>query len=408
MFRQCSFPALAWGVAIAHFFSKPFFTDDREIVGRSRLESETWGGRLEIDTPLTDDERLNVFWGVDYNEENAEQPFDIFDKEAFEASDGTRFVFEREGLWVPPFEVRNFGAFAQLNWSPSEAVIVRGGLRYANINVSTDDFTTFFDSSSQGGEQTLDDVVFNLGTTVDITDNINLFANFAQGFSAPDFGRILRFPEFNGVTNFSEDIEVTQPQKVDSYELGVRGNWGNVQASVAGFFTYSDLGISLESDEDLGQLIIVRAPKRTYGLEGTLDWQPTDNWQLGSTLTLVDGEEDRDGEGFERLGSRNIQPWKLTGYLQNQTTPDWRNRLQFVLVGDREVDSAIEQEEIESYISFDLISQFNLGTGSLTLGIENLFDNQYFRVNDQEAVQTEGFAIPARGRTFTLNYRVDF
>jgi transcriptional regulator with XRE-family HTH domain len=27
MFRQCSFPALAWGVAIAHFFSKPYIRD---------------------------------------------------------------------------------------------------------------------------------------------------------------------------------------------------------------------------------------------------------------------------------------------------------------------------------------------------------------------------------------------
>ncbi|NBD33522.1 MAG: TonB-dependent receptor [Cyanobacteria bacterium] len=396
-----------------NYTSRSFPTEQgsffNNVIGRSRLESERWGGRLEIETPLTTNDNLDLFWGVDYSEESSEQPFDIFDRTAFENSGGTDFEFEREGVFVPPFDLSNFGAFAQLNWEANDRLAVRGGLRYEDINLNVDDFTTFFGTSAEGGEQNIDDVVFNLGTTFDVTDNINLYANFAQGFTVPDFGRILRFPEFNNIISVDESIEVTEPQKVDSYELGIRGNWEQVQTSLAVFYTYSELGISLVSNEELDALVIARSPKRTYGVEGTVDWQPSDQWQLGGTLTLMEGEDNQDGDdNFEALGSRDIQPLKLTAYIQNQTTPNWSNRLQFLIVGDRAVDNSSITEEIDSYVTVDWISAIDMGSGTLAIGVENLFDNLYFPITAQRAGEDDAAFTPARGRTFSINYQVNW
>lgn len=395
------------------YTSRSFPSDFRDgffgEIGRSRLESERFGGRLQIETPLTANDDLNLFWGLDYTQENTEQPFDIYDPVAFDESGGTNFVFEREGVFVPFYKLRNLGAFAQLAWNPNERLNVRGGLRYEDIHLSVDDFTTFFGSSAQGGEQNFSDVVFNIGAAFDATENINLYANFAQGFTAPDFGRILRFPEFNGIVNVSESLDITSPQKVDSYELGVRGNWGDVQTSLALFYTYSDLGLTLVRNEELDILEVVRSPKRTYGLEGTVDWQPVDNWQVGGTLTLLEGEDDRDGDGdFESLGSRDIQPMKLTAYFQNQTTPTWSNRLQLLLVGDRSVDNSSTTEDIDGYVTLDFLSKVDLGPGQLVLGIENLFDNFYFPLNSQVAGEDDAGFTPARGRTFSVNYSLNW
>lgn len=380
-----------------------------DVIGRSRLESQRWGGRLEIETPLLADERLNLFWGLDYTEENTEQPFDIFDPVIFDNSGGREFVRLREGVFVPPYELSNLGAFAQLDWAATEQLNIRSGLRYETIRLRVDDYETFFGSSAQGGDKRFDDTVFNLGATFDITPNLNLYANFAQGFSVPDFGRILRFPEFNGIVSVDESIDITEPQRVDSYEVGVRGRWETVQASLALFYTYSDLGVTLVSDEQLDILTIARAPKRTYGLEGTLDWQVANDWQVGGTLTLIEGEDDQDGDGnFEALGSRDIQPLKVTAYLEHQTTETWRNRLQLLAVGNRSVDNSSIEEEIDGYVTLDLISELDLGPGQLRLGVENLLNNLYFPLNSQVAGSDDADFTPAQGITFSLGYTFEW
>ncbi|NEO26836.1 MAG: TonB-dependent receptor, partial [Kamptonema sp. SIO4C4] len=393
------------------YTSRSFPTDSRDgffgVIGRSRLESERWGGRLEIETPLAQEDNFNLFWGFDYTHEDTEQPFDIFDPVAFDNSNGTDFIFLREGVFVPPYELSNFGAFAQFIWNTNDRFTLRGGLRYEDISLSTDDFETFFGSSAQNGDKNLSDTVFNLGATLDVTDNVNVYANFAQGFTVPDFGRILRFPEFNGIVSVSESIAITEPQKVDSYELGVRGDWDNLQGSLALFYTYSDLGVTLVENEDLDILEIERSPKRTYGIEGTLDWQPNETWQLGGTLTLVAGEDNQnDDDDFEALGSREIQPLKLTTYLQHQTTPNWSNRLQLLLVGDRTVRNSSIEEEINSYVVLDWISKWKLGTGNLVLGVENLLGTLYYPLSSQVAGEDDAGFTPARGRTLSIKYQV--
>lgn len=54
------------------------------------------------------------------------------------------------------------------------------------------------------------------------------------------------------------DIDLTQPQKVDNYEIGIRGNWNSVQATLAGFFNSSDLGEDFEVTDE--ELRTIRAP----------------------------------------------------------------------------------------------------------------------------------------------------
>lgn len=207
-----------------------------------------------------------------------------------------------------------------------------------------------------------------------------------------------------------EDLLGLEPQKVDNYEIGVRGNWNNVQASLSGFYNYSDLGANLVNFPG-GGFEIVRAPQRNYGFEATLDWQPGRNWKLGSTLSSIFGENDEDNDDeFLALDSFDIPPLKLTAYVENQTTPGWRNRLQLLYLGnrDRGFEDGSDPVPIEDYLVVDLISGIQLGPGTLLLGIQNLFNNQYQSVAQQLDVGIDGelFNYAERGRTFSVNYRV--
>ncbi len=59
----------------------------------------------------------------------------------------------------------------------------------------------------------------------------------------------------------------------------------------------------------------------------------------------------------------------------------------------------------ESYWTANLVSRYELGNGSIDVGIENLFNNDYHTLYGQLLrSSTNQSHIPARGRTLRLGY----
>jgi iron complex outermembrane receptor protein len=369
---------------------------------QSQVDSTEWGGRLQLDTPLTGDETLRLLWGADYNNERTAQPVNIFDPAAFDASGGLTYRLNDQRPWVPPLNQESLGLFAQLNWQASDRITLLGGIRHERVGLSVDDFTTLAGNAVQGGDLTYAATLFNLGGVVDLSDNINGFANFSQGFSLADVGLVLR----NAPAGFSVDTLRPEAQRVNHYELGVRGRWEGFQASLAGFYNSSELGTTFTAPGE-----ILRAPERVYGLEGTVDAQLSDLWQLGGTLSLSAGEIDRTNTGtYTPLDGFRIAPLKLTAYVENQTTPGWRNRLQALYSGSRDVfanDAVFGQRAVNSYVTVDYISQLDLGPGTLEIGIANLLNTDYFPIVSQ-LQPSELSNAAARGRFLRLGYSFEW
>ena len=371
---------------------------------QSRVESEKYGGRLEIDTPIVGEDTLSLLSGLDYSDEDAEQPLAIFDQEIFEASNGTVFEQIDDRPWVPSLSQRNLGLFAQLNWQPAETVVVRGGLRYEDIGIEVDDFTTLEGNEIAGGDLDYDATLFNVGVVYKLSEEFSTFANFAQGFSVADVGLILRGAEAGfTVTELSPEA-----QKVDSYELGIRGQYDKVSFSLAGFYNESDLGTTFDRET----FEVIRSPERVYGAEAVFDYQINDNWQIGSTFSFVEGDNDVEDDGdFEPLTGFRIPPVTLTAYVENETLPGWRNRIQMLYLGGREraFDEDVDFQDVDPYVVFDLISSVEIGKGTLNLGIQNLFNNQYFTAISQLLrLRTNESYTAAPGITFSLKYAVEF
>lgn len=388
------------------YFTSFFPFDAREfdslgnVIFQSKVDSEKWGGRVNLDTPILPEDRLNIIWGVDYFNENTEQPVNIFDEDRFDTTNG--LVFEEIGTrtWTPPLDLNSFGVFAQLESTISDRFIVRGGLRYENAGVDVDDFTTLAGNNIEGGELDFDATLFNLGAVYAATDNISLFANFAQGFSLADIGLALR----NADAGFTVETLDPEPQTVDSYEIGVKGNWNNVQFSLSGFYNESELGTTFTAPGT-----VLRAPEQIYGLEASIDIQPAENWLLGGTITLIEGEIDTDDDGdFEDLDSFRIPPLKITAYIENETLPGWQNRIQALFSGTRDPEGeGFGLQEVDSYWVFDLLSSIDTNAGKVQLGVENLFNNDYLPVVSQLQT-TNSSRSAARGTTFSLRYLFEF
>ncbi|MGG6293714.1 TonB-dependent receptor domain-containing protein [Leptolyngbya sp. AN02str] len=379
---------------------------------QTNLDSRAFGTRLQLDTPFA--ESLSLLWGVDYNYEENEAPFNALDIDAFEQRREARII--GNPTQTPFYSLDSLGLFAQLNWDVSDRWIVSGGLRYENITADIDDYTASPFSNIAGpppqiagGQVSANDVVFNLGVVYAATPNVGLFANFAQGFSIPRLSTVLGF--LPAGTNIEDSFSL-EPQKVDNYEIGVRGSWDDLQLSLAGFFNESELGSALIVDPT-GFTNVVRAPQRNYGVELTADWSPAEQWQVGGALTWNEGEFDAQGSGsYLALSSIEVQPLSFSLYVENETLPGWRNRLQALIVGsrDRAFDDGVDRFDVDGYTTVDLISSLSLGSaGRLELGVQNLLNDQYFPVDSQERIGIQEVRrYAAQGRTLSLRYTTNF
>ncbi|CAI2717107.1 TonB-dependent receptor domain-containing protein [Nitrospina watsonii] len=355
--------------------------------GQSFIDSQRYGGRLDVETPVSSFGRL--LWGVDVLYEESSQPFE----------DGTFFTPEMEQWTVGPF--------AQAEVVLFEDLTLHGGVRYEKILFSVDDFTTVSGSDVVGGDLDYGRAVFNAGLTYALDPALSVFASFSQGFTVPEIGRVLRTISTAG--NSVENIR-PEAQVVDNYEVGVRGNWSKVQGEVSLFYSESDFGTSLTSPTSPTALIgILRIPERVYGIEASFDTQPFDRWEVGGTLTWMEGELDSDSNGnfdSHMLGNR-IPPLKVTGYVENQTLPDWRNRLQMLYSGNRDRfhgQTGFGKGTVSDFVLVDALSTFAFKTGSLSVGIRNLLDEQYFPTISQFYNLGGNRFSAGSGRTISATY----
>jgi iron complex outermembrane receptor protein len=389
-------------------------------IAQSRLESENFGGRLEIETFLPQFAVVTptLLWGADYYNEETSQPIAVFDKNIYEESHGLVFKKIADRSWVPTLKPQNLGLFAQLEADITERLVLRGGVRYQRIWYGIPDFTVFADGRNiQGDTLGFDATLFNAGAVFFLTDALNMFANFSQGFSAADIGLFLRFPPPGFTTVQDQRLEA---QKVNNYEVGIRGNWRASQFSLTGYYNESKLGTQ---SGGFG-LPLVRTPERIYGFDATLDVQPTDRWRLGVAASLVQGQGRRDTNGdgigdspFLALNGFRIPPLKIFGYVEFDTVPSWqwRNRLQVLYSGNRVQafhdlgPTAFGGRKVEAFTSVDLISTIKLGPGMLKLGIENLLNNEYFTPVSQMLRNGNNTSYAAaRGAVFNMGYSVSY
>jgi iron complex outermembrane recepter protein len=122
-----------------------------------------------------------------------------------------------------------WAAFGSVNYSVSEQLKLRGGLRYTS---DKKDFTAQRFVSPIGGGATgvltanpkANDVSWDLSGTYALDKDTNLYARIAKGFRAPSIqGRLL----------FGDTLSVAEAEKVISYEAGVKSDLFNKRARVS-------------------------------------------------------------------------------------------------------------------------------------------------------------------------------
>jgi iron complex outermembrane receptor protein len=381
------------------------FAAQGNVISQSRLDSQKLGGRLNFELPSRGRRMPTLLAGLDFSNESTEQPVSVMDAAAYDASGGLVFRNTGDRVWVPQIELQNVGVFAQADWPISRRWELRAGVRHERASASVDDFTTLAGNRALGGTIHYADTHYNAGAVFHASSNVQVFGNFAQGFSLPDIGLVLRGAP-NGASVATLPLEA---QKVDMYEVGMRGQWRVVQPSIAAFYNTSELGTSSGGFNQP----VVRAPERVYGIEATLDVRPFERITVGTSTSWLEGKHDPNRDDiYTYLNSWRIPPVKVTAYVDVQTLSWWQNRFQVLYSGTRDRfpnSNAFGERPVESYATVDWLSGMETPRGVIRLGIQNLLNRQYF-TRDSQLLRVGGNLsyAAAQGAVFSLSYSLTY
>lgn len=101
-----------------------------------------------------------------------------------------------------------------------------------------------------------------------------------------------------------------------------------------------------------------------------------------------------------------IAPVKISGYVEHDTLPRWRNRLQITYSGSRDEfpgSTAFGEGRVEDVTLVDFVTAIRFTRGTLNIGVENLANATYVPPSNQAF--NDGFNyIAGRGRTISVNF----
>jgi len=332
---------------------------------QTEIFSTKYGVRFDATTPINLFHKTSVQWGLDYGIDKTHSTLALSGK-----------------LLVPHIRQTTLAPFAQAEVAFTDWLNVQGGVRYENFRLKVEDFTTVFITAAQpgglfvlGGKLKYSKAVFNLGATVDLSDQFSVFAAYSQGYSVADIGRVFLFARIPSVETFQPEAQV-----VDSYEAGVRAKLGAVRGSLTAYVNKSALGSTFNAVT----FELVRSKERIWGVEAKIDASLSSSLEAGATFSLQKGKRDsnNDGKLDLPLDTTRIAPTKVTAYAQYQPWEDWNVRLQALYAAKQDRfpgrAPAFGTAPINSYFLVDASVSAPVGTGVLTLAITNLLNHDYY------------------------------
>lgn len=387
-----------------------FYSPQFEGGGQSTIRSMKKGLRLDLHTPFTITKAVNAdfTYGADLLNDITSQPL----------LDGR--------TWVPEMNMANAGPFVQLNATLFNDFVFNGGLRYENIKIGVEDYTTLkpYNASTKtfgtskdvkGGDLKYDNLVFNSGLRYKKFNFFKPYVNFSQGFSVADVGLVLRAARVNDISLIQTEAVI-----VNNYEAGFSTEFNFLRIEGSAYISKSKLGSSFV--EQNGFFITMRQPERVYGYELSADVYATRDLMLGATYSYVEGKRDGNNNGKFKdaedtyLGGDRISPPKYTAYIKYITPSKKLNlRTDFIASGERNKFSPnattglykTYEGRVRPYEIINLSSSYKVRSmATVKLGIENLLNKNYFPARSLWP-SIDQYYIKGRGTNFTLGLAID-
>ncbi|MEM9341332.1 MAG: TonB-dependent receptor, partial [Bacteroidota bacterium] len=363
------------------------------LFDQTQSESTKFGAKLSYERELVDD--ITVTVGFDSLFNNAQQD-----------------LIQTGRYWAPEVDFQSRAPFVQLNWGLFDRLVtVAAGVRHENVELEVDDYVTlasYGGHSVLGGSPTFKELLPNAGIIVEPIENLRFYASYAEGYTVPDVGRVLRGVNVPGidVDNF---LDLT-PVISDNREIGVEMQQGIFDISLTHFWSTSKLGQRLVLNSD-GIYDIRREPTEIKGLELNLGVEtPISGLKLSLGYTRLSGRVDTDADNKvdADLDGGNISPDRVNlsaDYINGPLAVSLQGQYYLSRSFDGQPDSA----DFEGYEIYNGLIRYETDYGAFSLAAYNLL-NEYYVTYNSDTVRTNSDSrfYSGRGRTLTLGWDWNF
>lgn len=313
--------------------------------------------------------------------------------------------------WVPATSYDNIAPFMQLEYTGIGNVVVTTGVRHERSRLEVDDFTTLFSARStfvRGGKPDFSETLYNFGGTWQMTEAWRLFANYAEAFSMPDVGRVLR--AINVPNQSVETFLDLKPILTENLEAGLEYGGERLSAQLSIYTSDSDFGQRLQRGSD-GIYSVRRELTKVDGIELRADWQVAARDTLGLRYATTDGRYDSnaDGKVDSDLDGSNISPDRVNLSWERAWREGLSTRLQVNLLDDREFAnrSGVITNRFNGYTTTDFTAQIAGFGGNFNVAVQNLTNKEYFTYYSQtNPLDVRNFM--GLGRSFTVAWQRSF
>lgn len=201
----------------------------------------------------------------------------------------------RQGYYgVGALGTRAYAAFGSFRFKFTDQLAVRLGARFSDETRDIDEvlkfdfatpwppFVPHFPPTPPGVRRQLEESwsSFTPSATIEYraSDDLFLYATYSRGFKSGGFNLGVIQPPF-------------EPEEITDYEAGIRADWlnGRLRTNLSAFYyDYTNLQVT----KIAGTVVTIEnaASARIMGLEAEIIWRPTDRFELGATISLLDSE----------------------------------------------------------------------------------------------------------------------
>ncbi|MEJ1096239.1 MULTISPECIES: TonB-dependent receptor [unclassified Pseudoxanthomonas] len=384
-----------------------FWGDGRDLnwYDQSQNQSEKLGGKFSWSRGDLFGLRLRATLGVDL------------------ARDTTSQELVLAGLdWVPETVYESWSPFVQAEWWITDAVMLTAGLRHERGKLRVGDYLTIPDQRVvpagvkgtryfvEGGSPATSETMPNAGLVWEATDALKLYASYAEGYTVADIGRVLRAVTTPGSS--VDGLVDLSPVIADNQEIGLDYDDGHWLVHLATYRSNSDLGSRLTFDTATRTYNVARERTEIKGFDGSVAYQVQDDMRIGVAYARTRGRYDSndDDRVDSDLPGINVSPDRLTAFWELAFTPSVNLRLQASKAEGRDFytlngrTASYDKVSFDGYSTVDLLTRFKLPVGTLSVGVENVFNEQYISYYSQVTPPRNDTYTAGRGRVLTVGW----
>lgn len=180
-------------------------------------------------------------------------------------------------------ETRQLAVFGEVSYSPVEDLELIFGARYTNDKVEQSLTDT---GGTMSDEETFDDITLRASAVYTVTQDVNVYATFSQGFKS------------GGLQLGNEDAPFFGNERANNFEIGVKGSGfdGRLTTNIAAFYMdWKDIQLSVTDVDDTSPTFLQTFTQNigqadVKGIEADVTLIPVDNLTLNLAVGFLDAE----------------------------------------------------------------------------------------------------------------------